>query len=753
MIEETVQKKSVVESLKNHEQKIEILLRIDDDRPLEGRLFYLLMRERVSKQEVYLPLKHLVENQFQIEIHEGSFSDKMEQGQTYNLYVTDFSEMMTDHSESEEETEDSSYDSEGDDEEAEMESDEGQFLGESNNLYYKCRLKLDVEMPELCFIENKSALLLAVPYRTDKGNASIKVKREMKITKTNHLSLDETNLLTISGYCGVISAEHTYRIKNIQILFKRDEVEHRFHVNYQQKSDMDGYRTDGENPEIYPFKVEVPLGVLTYSTDKRYNYRMYFEFICEVNGTEETLTTPSLVFGDRSKHLKGLVQIQKKNNVPIRYEVYRKKKRQTLGIRINDYTMKTRAKYYVKSKWKKFKKQIGKIKKVRNRLVTSTFKTTFQLASKLSVKKKTVVFESFNGKQFSCNPRGIYEYMKENHPEYTLIWSVKKGHEAPFKEKGIYYINRLSLKWIFAMARAEYWVVNSRLPLWVPKPEHTTYLQTWHGTPLKRLAMDMDEVHMPGTNTKKYKKNFTKEASNWDYLISPNAYSTEIFTRAFQFQKTMIESGYPRNDFLHNQNNEETMRALKQKMNLPLDKKLILYAPTWRDDQFYKKGQYKFDLDLDLHEMRAALGDEYIIILRMHYLVAENFDLGPYEGFAYDFSHYEDIRDLYMISDLLITDYSSVFFDYANLKRPMLFYVPDIETYRDKLRGFYFDFEQEAPGPLVKETASVIDWVRETEQPTFTLPASFTPFYEKFCYLESGESSKRVVEVFLKKEQ
>ncbi|CUB16623.1 CDP-glycerol:poly(glycerophosphate) glycerophosphotransferase [Bacillus safensis] len=747
MIEETVQKKSVVESLKNHDQKIEVLLRIEDERPLEGRLFYLLMRERVSKQEVYLPLKHLVKNQFQIVIHEDSFSNKMEQGQTYNLYVTDFCEMLTDSSESEDETEDSSYDSEGDDEEAELEEEEGQSIGENNNPYYKCRLKLDVEMPELCFIENKSALLLAVPYRTDKGNASIKVKRDIKITKTNQLSLDETNLLTISGYCGVISAEHFYRIKKIQILFKRDEVEHRFPVSNQQISDMECYRTDGKMPEIYPFKVEVPLGILTYSTDKRYNYRMYFEFICEVNGAEETLTTPSLVLGDRSKQLKGLVRIQKKNNVPIRYEVYRKKKRQTLGIRINDYTMKTRAKYYVKSKWKKFKKQIGKIKKVRNRLVTRTFQTTFMLASKLSVKKKTVVFESFNGKQFSCNPRGIYEYMKENHPEYTLIWSVKKGHEAPFKEKGIYYINRLSLKWIFAMARAEYWVVNSRLPLWVPKPDHTTYLQTWHGTPLKRLAMDMDEVHMPGTNTKKYKKNFTKEASNWDYLISPNAYSTEIFTRAFQFQKTMIESGYPRNDFLHNQNNEETMRALKQKMNLPLDKKLILYAPTWRDDQFYKKGQYKFDLDLDLHELRAAIGDEYIIILRMHYLVAENFDLGPYEGFAYDFSHYEDIRDLYMISDLLITDYSSVFFDYANLKRPMLFYVPDIETYRDKLRGFYFDFEQEAPGPLVKETASVIDWIRETEQPSFTLPEAFSPFYEKFCYLESGESSKRVVEV------
>ncbi|OLP66693.1 CDP-glycerol:poly(glycerophosphate) glycerophosphotransferase [Bacillus pumilus] len=748
MIEETVQKKSVVESIRNHDQQLEIILKIDDDKPLEDRVFYLLMRERVSKQEVFLPLEHVEDNHFKVMIKESSFSNKMEQGQTYNLYVTDFTQ-STDSSESEDETEDSSYDSDGEDEEIELE-EEGQVIGEDDKLYYKCRVKLDIETPELSFIESKDDMLLAVPYRTDKGNASIKVKREMKITKMKQVSLNETNTLTLNGYGGVISAEHPYRIKSMQILVKMNgdsEIEHRFPVNLQQTKDRDRYRTDGGKPEIYPFEVEVPLGALTYSTDKRYIYRMYFEFICDVNGVEETLTTPSLVLGDRSNPLKGLIQIQKKNDIPFRYEVYRKKKRQTLGIRINDYTMKTRAKYYVKGKWKKLKKQIGKIKKARNRLVTKTFKTTFQLASKLSVKKKTVIFESFNGKQFSCNPRGIYEYLKENHPEYTLIWSVKKGHEAPFVEKDIYYINRLSLKWIFAMARAEYWVVNSRLPLWVPKPDHTTYLQTWHGTPLKRLAMDMDEVHMPGTNTKKYKKNFTKEASNWDYLISPNAYSTEIFTRAFQFEKTMIESGYPRNDFLHNENNAESMRALKQKMNLPLDKKLILYAPTWRDDQFYKKGQYKFDLDLDLHELRASIGDDYIIILRMHYLVAENFDLGPYEGFAYDFSNYEDIRDLYMISDLLITDYSSVFFDYANLKRPMLFYVPDIETYRDKLRGFYFDFELEAPGPLVKETASVIDWVRETEKPNFTLPASFAPFYDKFCYLESGESSKRVVEV------
>ena len=110
------------------------------------------------------------------------------------------------------------------------------------------------------------------------------------------------------------------------------------------------------------------------------------------------------------------------------------------------------------------------------------------------------------------------------------------------------------------------------------------------------------------------------------------------------------------------------MIDLKKRFGIPLDKKVLLYAPTWRDDQFYGKGKYKFDLDLDLSLLRNELGEDYVVILRMHYLVAENFDLSPYVGFAFDFSNHEDIRELYLIADLLITDYSSVFFDYGNLR-------------------------------------------------------------------------------------
>ncbi|MFL6561450.1 MAG: CDP-glycerol glycerophosphotransferase family protein, partial [Bacillus sp. (in: firmicutes)] len=325
----------------------------------------------------------------------------------------------------------------------------------------------------------------------------------------------------------------------------------------------------------------------------------------------------------------------------------------------------------------------------RHSIIKNLYKKAFYVLGLLPVNKKIVIFESFLGKQFSDNPRAIYEYLQENQYPYKLYWSVDKKYLDNFKDKNLNCIKRFSIKWLFIMPRARFWVTNSRFPLWIPKPKHTTYIQTWHGTPLKRLAADMEEVYMPGTTAEKYKKNFIKEAKNWDYLISPNAYSTEIFRRAFQFDKEVLETGYPRNDFICKHNNQDTREKLVNNYGIPLDKKVILYAPTWRDDQFYEKGKYRFDINLDLDLMREKLGDNYVILFRLHYLISENLDLTPYEGFAYDFSNHEDIRELYLLADILLTDYSSVFFDYSNLRRPMIFYVYDIDQYRDNLRGFY----------------------------------------------------------------
>lgn len=387
------------------------------------------------------------------------------------------------------------------------------------------------------------------------------------------------------------------------------------------------------------------------------------------------------------------------------------------------------------------------LKRVR---IDQFLRLVFYLTSKLFKPKNIIVFESFLGKQYSDNPKAIYKYTKKNYPEYKMYWSIDRNFNKS-KNKNLNYIVRLTPKWIYIMATSKYWIVNSRLPLWIPKPKHTTYVQTWHGTPLKKLGKDIKKVHMVGANTHTYKLEFLKEASKWDYLISPNEYSTKIFRGAFNFRKKIIESGYPRNDILFHCNNNKYINKIKQSLKIPLNKKVILYAPTWRDNEYYSTGKYKHSLKLNLKKLKKELKDEYIILLRMHYLVAENINLQPYKDFAYDLSSYNDINELFLISDLLITDYSSVFFDYANLKRPMIFFVYDMEEYKDDIRGFYFNFEEYAPGPLLTTTNEVIKEIKNISIDDFVPSESFERFYEKFCYLEDGNASERVAKAIIGK--
>jgi len=357
---------------------------------------------------------------------------------------------------------------------------------------------------------------------------------------------------------------------------------------------------------------------------------------------------------------------------------------------------------------------------------------------------RVIIFESFLGKQFSDNPRAIYEYIKEHYPEYKLYWSVERKSIQKFKKYNVKFVKRFSFRWLVLMNCSKYWITNSRLPLWIPKSRRTIYVQTWHGTPLKKLGIDIEEVQMAETTTEKYKREFILESSKWDYLISPNAYSTGIFKRAFNFNKTIIESGYPRNDYLINNNNKTEVNKIKQKLGLPKDKKIILYAPTWRDNQFYSKGHYKFNLNLDLDLLNEKLSNDFILLFRMHYLISENLTLSGYDGFIFDLSDHEDIRELYLIADILITDYSSAFFDYSILERPIIFYVYDIDEYRNNIRGFYINFEDEVPGPIVNNTKQLIETIRTIDMER-NLFEKIVNFKHKYCYLEDGNSSKRVV--------
>ncbi|MCJ0929621.1 CDP-glycerol glycerophosphotransferase family protein [Virgibacillus halodenitrificans] len=611
------------------------------------------------------------------------------------------------------------------------------YTFEKEGEFKKRRVKSNYDNIRFQSIVLKEDKKMFYPYTTKNGKLSFRSNGYILYSKIENVVIKENEI----GFSGFFIFPPYYNFNdfsieelNLVVNTSIDDEEIYIPLERFYREDIKDKYNGNENIGKCGIKGDFPY-IKHINTEQKKYFKFYVEMVYK-EGTHLTKIRSTRV---RLNHLSDfpLKRIINYEGDKIKLIVKPTRKSKFLSFQMSKYDFKNEVINQVKKKWIQIR---------RSDILKQAYKVAFYLLGKLPVKKNTIIFESFLGKQYSDSPRAIYEYLEKNNSGYEMYWSADRRHIEFFKDKDVKAVRRFSIKWLLLMARAGYWVSNSRLPLWIPKPKHTTYLQTWHGTPLKRLAADMEEVHMPGTNTVKYKQNFIKEASKWDYLVSPNAYSSEIFERAFQFNKEMVESGYPRNDFLVNENNVETINKIKETASLPLDKKVILYAPTWRDNQFYEKGKYKFDLQMDLELMKEKLEKDYIIVLRLHYLVAENLDLTGYEGFVYDFSYHEDIRELYLIADMLITDYSSVFFDYANLKRPMLFFVYDIEDYRDNLRGFYFDFEEKAPGPLVKTTQELISEIKNIEELGFSPSETTQSFHSKFCYLEDGNASKRVVE-------
>lgn len=371
---------------------------------------------------------------------------------------------------------------------------------------------------------------------------------------------------------------------------------------------------------------------------------------------------------------------------------------------------------------------------------------------------KVIVFESFMGRSYSDSPKYIYEYMKSNkkYKEYKFVWFFKNPSTYFYLKDDRTTIVKYNSKMYYKYyAQAKYWITNSRIPEVIIKKKKQIYVQCWHGTPLKKLGFDITVEGGNAMNTlKDIRRKYTEDAKRYTYMISPSKFCTEKFTSAFNLKKLhedniILEHGYPRNDFLVNFK-ESSVNKIKNELNIPKTKKVILYAPTWRDNQHTSGVGYTYKTEVDFDYLQKELGNDYIILFRAHYFVANNFDFDKYKGFIYDVSKYDDVNHLYIISDMLITDYSSVFFDYSILKRPIIFYMYDLEEYKTKLRDFYIDFK-ELPGNIVEKEKDLIKEIKKCNN--FKYDKKYEEFNKKFTYLENGKASKKVVEVIFDEER
>ena len=373
------------------------------------------------------------------------------------------------------------------------------------------------------------------------------------------------------------------------------------------------------------------------------------------------------------------------------------------------------------------------------------------------VDDKLVLFEAFMGRKYADSPKAIYEYMLHapEYSEYRFVWFFKDRcmDEHLFLEEN----DRTSLvlwgspEYYETYARAKYWFANSRIPDSIGIKPSQVYVQCWHGTPLKRLGFDIEVSGEDGhASVEAMRERYLVDAARYTYMISPSRYCTEKLISAFGLDRIgkediMIEEGYPRNDDIVNRT-PERVAEIKRNLGIPEDKKVILYAPTYRDNQHVVGLGYIYDTPIEFDSFREKLGEDCVVLYRTHYFVTQTIDFDEYQGFIYDVSLYSVINDLYIISDVLITDYSSVFFDYGILKRPIIFYMYDLKYYQDELRGFYLTLD-ELPGPIVEtqeeledKLLHLDDWAQSDDY-----ISKYKEFSDRFTYLDDGHAAERVV--------
>lgn len=305
---------------------------------------------------------------------------------------------------------------------------------------------------------------------------------------------------------------------------------------------------------------------------------------------------------------------------------------------------------------------------------------------------KLILFNSFGGKKYDDSPKAIFEFLKEDErfEDYKFVWAFHQPDR--YDVPGAKVIKTDNLKYFLTALKAHVWITNSGIERGLSfKKKGTIYINTWHGTPIKYMGSDEYKI-----------KPTQMPVCKFDRQNAQSKFEADIFSRVFNIPyERMLTCGYPRNDVLVN-NDLETQNKYKKKLNIPSDKKVLLYAPTFREYERDDNRNCVLKPPVNFEKWRSVLGNEYVVLMRCHYEIAKLLNVGMDGVFVKDVSDYPILNDLMLASDVLISDYSSIIFDFAILDRPVIVYTYDFDTYREK-RGMYIDVREELLGGSVTE--------------------------------------------------
>ncbi len=337
--------------------------------------------------------------------------------------------------------------------------------------------------------------------------------------------------------------------------------------------------------------------------------------------------------------------------------------------------------------------------------------------------ENAVFFESFYGRNASCNPLAIDRELSRRAPGLVRYWSVV-DLSVPVPEGAVPVVEG-SPEWWRARGAARLLVVNDWLRRRFSRRPGQIVLQTWHGTPLKRLAL-----HRTGFHPRRAIA-VVRESRRWNILLAQNPYGGDILRTAYAFRRPVWVEGYPRNDVLVTGDGAD----VRKELGIRPDERVVLYAPTWRDD----RDQMVDFLDLD----RLADSSGAVVLVRGH-----SRTLLPgsdaHGARVRDVTAYPDISRLLLASDALVTDYSSVMFDYTVTGKPIYFFTPDLDHYRGELRGFYFDLAAHAPGPMTS-TQGELEAALADEGMRERYADRYSAWRSRFNARDDGHAAERVV--------
>jgi CDP-glycerol glycerophosphotransferase (TagB/SpsB family) len=351
---------------------------------------------------------------------------------------------------------------------------------------------------------------------------------------------------------------------------------------------------------------------------------------------------------------------------------------------------------------------------------------------------RLAVYCAYWGRGYACSPAALHAKALELAPQLRAVFLVEPGQEDTLPE-GIDHAVIGSRRCWKVLARAKYLVNNANFADAVVKRPGSVHVQTQHGTPLKTMGCDQSTYPVVAARTGSFTR-LLRRVDRWDYNLSANRHSTEMWERAFPGGYEALEYGYPRNDVLYTARAEDVAR-IRRELGVPEGATAVLYAPTHRD---HRTG---FETDLDLEAFCAAAGEDVVVLLRAHYFYDRGGQAGS--GRIIDVTAHRSTEEVCLAADALVTDYSSIMFDYANLDRPIVILAADWEVYRET-RGVYFDLPQSPPGPVARTPEELARAFHDGSYAGRESAALRAAFRERFCQFDDGRAAERVVRrVFL----